>query len=74
MRCTLAFWFNFKSTQSCVLAFGILGAHWMLATNTSVTGTVADDSGHAVPGARILISYAPSVKAPVTALPVITGP
>lgn len=51
-----------------------LSTYFLLAANASVTGTVTDDSGHAVPGARILISYAPSVKALVTAPPVITGP
>jgi hypothetical protein len=40
----------------------------------SVTGTVVDDSGHAVNGARVLISHAPSIKAPMPAPPVITGP
>ena len=73
MRYALGF-FNLRSTQSFVLAFSILGIHSLVAANTSITGMVADDSGHAVPGARVLINYAPSVKVFVTAPPVITGP
>lgn len=72
MRFALGF-FNLRSTLKCVLVLGILGSHWMSAANTSVSGTVVDDSGRAVPGARVLISYPPSVKAPVTAPPVVTG-
>ena len=52
----------------------VLSANHLLAANAAVTGTVADDSGRPVPGARILISYPPSVKVSVTAPPVITGP
>jgi len=45
-----------------------------LAANNSVTGSVVDDSGHSIAGARVLISYAPSIKPPAAAPPVITGP
>jgi hypothetical protein len=89
MRCVLPFLFNFDSRensghskvlrrQRCqwfhVLALGFLSAHCLLAANTGVTGSVVDESGHPVAGARVLISYAPSVKPPVPAPPVITGP
>jgi Carboxypeptidase regulatory-like domain len=88
MRCVLPFLFNFNCREnpghsdmlhhycrqwSYVLALGILGAHCLLAANTSVTGSVVDDSGHPVAGARVLISHAPSIKPPVPAPPVITG-
>jgi len=88
MRCALPFWFNLKSRQTpgrsdarhkyrCqwpyVLALGILGAHCLLAANSSVTGSVVDDSGHPIAGARVLISYAPSIKPPTAAPPVIAG-
>jgi hypothetical protein len=33
-----------------------------------------DDSGHSVAGSSVLISYAPSIKSPVSAPPVSTGP
>jgi hypothetical protein len=56
-----------------VLALGVLGAHCLLAANSSVTGSVVDDSGHPVAGVRVLISHAPSIKPPVAAPPVITG-
>ena len=63
---------------SCLLAVAILGAHCLLAAadngTGSLTGSVVDDSGHPVAGARVLISHAPSIKPPVPAPPVITGP
>jgi hypothetical protein len=89
MRFILPFLFNFDSPQKSgrstvlrrlrfpgfhVLALGALSAHCLLAASASVTGSVVDDGGHVVPSARVLISYAPSVKAPVTAPPVVTGP
>jgi hypothetical protein len=42
-----------------VLAFGILCTHCLLAANSSVIGSVVDDSGHPVAGARVLMRYAP---------------
>ena len=62
-----------RHQRSYLLALGILCSHCLLAANTGVTGSVVDDSGHPVAGARVLISYAPSVKAPIPAPPVITG-
>ena len=72
MRCVV-FWLNLRSTQIYMLPLGFLVADCLLAASTSVAGSVVDDSGAPVPGARLLISYAPSVKSPVTAPPVITG-
>jgi hypothetical protein len=60
-----------------VVAVAILATHCLLgasASSASLTGSVVDDSGHPVAGARVLISHAPSVKPPVAAPPVITGP
>jgi hypothetical protein len=57
----------------CFAVFGMLSAHCLVAA-TGITGAVVDDTGHAVAGARILINYGPSVKPPVAAPPVITGP
>lgn len=59
-----------------VLALGVLSAHCLLAASGTgnLTGSVVDDSGNPVPGARVLINYAPSIKPPFPAPPVITGP
>jgi hypothetical protein len=56
-----------------MVTVGALSAYCLLAANTSVTGSVVDDSGHSVAGSRVLISYAPSIKSTVSAPPVITG-
>jgi hypothetical protein len=89
MRYGLPFMFNFDSRensgqsnvrrrQRCqspyLLALAVLTAHCLLAANPSLTGTVADDTGHPIPGARVLISYAPSINLAVPAPPVIAGP
>jgi hypothetical protein len=51
---------------------GIFGAHCLLAANVTssggLTGSVVDDSGRPVAGARVLISYTPSIKPPVAPL------
>ena len=47
---------------------------WLFAAGAGVAGSVVDDSGHALAAAHVLTSYASSVKAPVAAPPVITGP
>ena len=64
-----------------VLPFGILLTAFCsqhpAAANTAtggVTGSVADDTGRPVAGARVVISSAPSIKIPISAPPVITGP
>jgi hypothetical protein len=64
------------SLRICVLALGVLDAHYVAAAAAggSLTGSVVDDSGRPVAGARVLISYAPSVKPPGVAPPVVTGP
>lgn len=83
-------WFNFKtkadiglidsrpprslSPQLCLVAFGILSAHCVLAATGSLIGSVVDDGGKPVAGARVLISYATSIKSPIPAPPVVTGP
>jgi hypothetical protein len=85
MRHALALSLSFKSKEVCrrtgglrarrrregfyLLALAVLTAHCLLAANPSLTGTVADDSGHPIPGARVLISYAPSINPAVDALP-----
>jgi hypothetical protein len=61
-----------------VVALAALSTHFLLAANGNsnggLKGSVVDDSGHPVAGARVLVSYAPSIKAPISAPPVITGP
>jgi hypothetical protein len=61
-----------------VAALAALSAHFLLAANSNsnggLKGSVVDDSGHPVAGARVLVSYAPSIKAPIPAPPVIAGP
>lgn len=60
---------------SRVAAIGLLCAHCLLAADGpgGVAGSVMDDSGHAVAGARVLISHAASIAPPIAAPPVITG-
>ena len=64
------------SQWSRVLAFGILCTHCLLAANGSgsLTGSIVDDSGRGVAGARVLVSYASSIMPPFVAPPVVTGP
>lgn len=61
-----------------VLVLGILGSHCLLAAGASgggsLIGSVIDDSGRAVPGARVFISQVPAGKTPIPAPPVLTGP
>src|SRR5215471_2550102 len=64
---------NNLARRSRLAAFGVLSAHCMVAA-TGITGTVVDDAGRAIAGARVLINHGPSVKPPVAAPPVITGP
>jgi hypothetical protein len=63
----------YRGKWSYALALGIVCAHCLLAANSSVTGSVVDDTGHPIAGARVLISYAASIKSPVPAPPVVTG-
>ncbi len=55
-----------------------LSCHCLLAAEAngggSLTGSVVDDNGRPVPGARVLISQTPSVKHSIKAPPVVTGP
>jgi hypothetical protein len=89
IRCALPCWFDitpkensgqsdvcyrYRRPWSYLLALGILGAHCLLAATASVTGSIVDDGGRPVAGARVLISYAPATKSPVPAPPMITGP
>lgn len=64
---------EYRCRWSYMLALAILVAHCLLAANTGAIGSVVDDTGHAVAGVRVMISYAPSIKSPVPAPPVITG-
>jgi hypothetical protein len=87
MRCVLVFRFNPRLSTNIqgtrrawrwlsVTSFSILATHCLLGANASsasLAGSVVDDSGHPVVGARVLISHAPSIKPPVAAPPVITG-
>jgi hypothetical protein len=61
-----------------VVALAALSTHFLLAANGNsnggLKGSVVDDSGHPVAGARVLVSYASSIKTPIAAPPVITGP
>lgn len=89
MRCALLLWFNFKSKARIdsgrfrgsrrlgrwlrLAAFGILSVRCILAASGAVTGSVVDDTGKPFAGARVLISYAPTIRTPVAAPPVVTG-
>jgi len=56
------------------LILGLVCTQCLLSGATGgVAGTVVDDSGRPVAGARVLISHTTSIKAPVAAPPVITG-
>jgi uncharacterized GH25 family protein len=60
-----------------VICSGILLANCLLAASPgggSLTGSVVDESGRPVAGARVQISYTPSIKTTFTAPTVITGP
>src|SRR5712692_3293707 len=89
MRCTLAFRLNPKSRESvkqrrraylCCLGrwscMVVVGTYGLSADGTSgLTGSVVDDSGKPVAGARVLISRPPPSGTPrFIAPPVITGP
>ena len=64
--------------QPCsVICSGILLATCLLAASPSggsLTGSVVDDSGRGIAGARVLVSYASSIMPPFVAPPVVTGP
>ena len=67
--------FHYTSRRVKLAALGMLSSSLLVAgSGGSLTGSVGDDSGHPVAGARVLISYAPSIKPPVPAPPVMTGP
>jgi hypothetical protein len=60
----------------CAVLTAILGTYCLSAANAggNIAGSVVDDSGRPVAGARVLISQAPSVSHSIAAPPVITGP
>ena len=83
----MAFRFNRQSTANnqaskpawrwCLVAgLSLLATHclWGVTAGGSLIGSVVDDSGHPMAGARVLISHTPSIQSPVPAPPVITGP
>jgi len=67
-----------RRLSTWMLVLGIVSAQCLSATESNgsggLTGSVVDDSGKPVAGARVLISHAPSVPPPFPAPPVLTGP
>jgi hypothetical protein len=66
-----------KTVRATALALASLLAFrsWAASTTGTVQGSVTDDSGGTVAGARVLISYAASANSPhPSSAPTITGP